>query len=464
MRSSFLRKAFFSVSLLGLVAASPVFERDALACGGGFFENHVPGEVIPGSTEAVEVTDHRMVVVMERTKTVLYDQILFHGNPKGMAWVLPVKGEAKLGLSTDKLFEALDRELGLKVVGPTVRCPSCTSISGGGGGGGGGVGCGSASASDSFSGASSKSAGPNDGAGEPERPEPELPVTVKSHEAVGPYEVVRVAGEDPKAMAEWLSKNGYKVPASFEPVLAAYVREKFDFLALRLRPGQSASAIRPVRVELQGGSNVVPMRASAAGPTDKLGITMYVVSESQAFVPSSYPVFTVPSASITWDFAKKKSDYAEVREARAAESGYRAWELVGAETKSGIGMRITVDGKYEGETAEADRQADVEAFGVAPRMITHLRANVRTSELTSDVVLEPVNTAPTLTRSPSKVSGAPMCKTFDADCNVTGEAPASGAQIQPGPATGASRTPSAVAMGGLVTALVALFRPRKRRP
>jgi hypothetical protein len=230
---------------------------------------------------------------------------------------------------------------------------------------------------------------------------------VKSHEAVGPYEVMRVAGEDPKAMAEWLSKNGYKVPASFEPVLAAYVREKFDFLALRLRPGQSASAIRPVRVELQGGSNVVPMRASAAGPTDKLGITMYVVSESQAFVPSSYPVFTVPSSSITWDFAKKKSDYAEVREARAAESGYRAWELVGAETKSGIGMRITVDGKYEGETAEADRQADVEAFGVAPRMITHLRANVRTSELTSDVVLEPVGSAPTLTRTPSKVSGAP---------------------------------------------------------
>lgn len=463
MRSSFLRKAFFSVSLLGLVAASPALvERDALACGGGFFENHVPGEVIPGSTEAVEVTDHRMVVVMERTKTVLYDQVLFHGNPKGMSWVLPVKGEAKLGLSTDKLFEALDRELGVKIVGPTVRCPSCTSVSGGGGGGGG-VGCGSASAGDSFSGEGAKSAGPNGGDSETERPEPELPVTVKSHEAVGPYEVVRVAGEDPKAMGEWLSKNGYKVPTSFEPVLAAYVREKFDFLALRLRPGQSASAIRPVRVELQGGSNVVPMRASAAGPTDKLGITMYVVSESQAFAPSSYPVFTVPSSAITWDFAKKKSDYAAVRDARAAESGYRAWELVGAETKSGIGMKITQEGVYEGETADADRKADVEAFGVTPRMITHLRASIRTSELTSDVVLEPVSSAPTLTRTPSKISGAPMCKTFDAQCNVTGEAPASGATIQPGLAEGASRAPSAVAVGGLVTALVALFRPRKKR-
>jgi len=458
LRSSRLVLATLSAAAL----ASAVFvERPAQACGGAFFDQRSVDGATPTGSEAISVTDHRMIVSIDKKQTVLYDQIRFSGHPKELAWILPVKGDVKLGLSTDALFELFDKELPLKVTAPRAQCPSCYSGSGGGGGGGGGGGAGCGSATESMDGYSA-GASKNGGLAQPNASEQESenPVTVKSASTVGPYETVQVSSADPGALTKWLADNGYAIPKSFEPTLATYIAEKFDFLAVRLRPGAETNAIRPIRVAFDGASNVVPMRASAAGPLAKLGITMYVVAEGSAYAPSNYPIFTLPSEQLSWDWAAKKSNFLDLREKRSLESGYSAWEVEAAESRESIGPKVLSLAGYEGDSAKTDQAADASAFGSGTRVITRLHATVAPSSLTKDVVLEPYVGAPTGVRLVSKSIGAPMCATFDGSCNKTGEA-ATPEALQTGTLESAPRTPSAIALSGMVAALVALFRPRK---
>jgi hypothetical protein len=64
---------------------------DADACGGCF----VPPE------ENTQVTGHRMLLSVGMAQTTLYDQIEYTGDPSEFAWVLPIKGQATLGVSSD---------------------------------------------------------------------------------------------------------------------------------------------------------------------------------------------------------------------------------------------------------------------------------------------------------------------------------------------------------------------------
>lgn len=458
------RAILMTVAVATAVASPMLLEGRAKACGGAFFDaRSVEGAAASGQ-EAIAVTDHRMIVSIQKNRTVLYDQIRFSGHPQELAWVLPVKGDVKLGLSTDAIFALLDGEVKLQVSSPRAQCPSCYSPGSGGGGGGssgGGAGCAGSAADDSMMTGGSMNAGSSKGAiGDPET---ENPVTVKNVATVGPYETVQIASTDPQALSKWLSDNGYALPKSFEPILASYVAEKFEFLALKLRPGADTGAIRPVRISFDGASNVVPMRASAAGPRDLLGITMYVVAEGSAYAPSSYPIFQIPSEAISWNWAAKKSNYLELREKRSAESGYSAWEVEAAEVHQGLGAKLDSLFGYEGDTAKADYAADVDALGnTGSRMVTRLHATVAPSALTKDVVLEPFSGAFSGTRLVSKSIGAPICATFDGSCNKTGEAPTPEALATVTPQS-ASRAPSTMVLSGFVAALVAMFRPRKRK-
>src|SRR4029077_16866100 len=84
-------------------------------------------------------------------------------------------------------------------------------------------------------------------------------VTVLKKEIVGPYETVQLKAEDPGALQVWLDKNGVVVPPDVKPVIDTYVREHFNFLALKLVPGKGVQEMRPVRVTTQGANVALPL-------------------------------------------------------------------------------------------------------------------------------------------------------------------------------------------------------------
>ena len=298
----------FALSIF-VVGAGLTQVRDAAACGGCFHEPPRPNEV-----ESV-ITDHRMVFSISQTQTVLWDQVRYVGDPTQFAWVLPVQPGAKIELSHDAFMAALDASTQPVVKGPTTR------FCGGNGfgyneGRSGGLGCGSSS--DSAFGSAAPTGNLDSDSGTTPG------VTVVSQDTVGPYEAVTLRASMGDALETWLTTNGFAIPASIQPTLTAYVNEGFDFIALKLRPGQGVRAMQPVRIVSRGADPSLPLRMVAAGVGANVGLELYVIGEGR-YHTQNFPDAVIDFTKLTWDPAVSRSNFAQLEEAALTAGGGLGW-------------------------------------------------------------------------------------------------------------------------------------------
>jgi len=279
--------AALGLAALGVVA----HERPAAACGGCFHG------VAP--TEKTVVTGHRMAFAISPTHTVLWDQIKYDGNPSEFAWVLPVHPGTRIEASYDEWFAALDASTQPQITGPTP--------SGGGGGGGGGCGCGSMS--------TLNASGDRGGGGQ---------VQVITQQVVGPYESVTLRASDPQALESWLAQHGFDLPATIKPTVDAYTSEGFDFIALRLRPGQGIRAMKPVRVITPGADLSLPLRMVAAGVGAHVGVTLWIVGEGR-YEAQNFANATIDDSALVWNAAANRSNYEDLAATTMAQANGRTW-------------------------------------------------------------------------------------------------------------------------------------------
>ncbi|MSP25259.1 MAG: DUF2330 domain-containing protein [Myxococcales bacterium] len=282
-----LHGTFFAASA---VFAFNAYASDASACGGCFVNN----------SETTVVTGHRMAMAISMTQSVLWDQIEYAGAPEEFSWVLPVKKGAKVELSNDAWFEALDAATSTQVVEPVVFCDNFD------GGGSSGFGCGS---QDSVA-MSAEGARGAEGS----------PVTVVHQGTVGPYETVTLATDVPGALNGWLEQHGYGVPKDIQPVIDSYVKEGFDFIALRLIPGVNVQHMKPVRVVTPGAGVALPLRMVAAGAGAKTALKLFVIGEGR-YASKNFENAIVPRDQVIWNFDTKSSNFNSLRTAALEKSG-----------------------------------------------------------------------------------------------------------------------------------------------
>jgi Uncharacterized protein conserved in bacteria (DUF2330) len=316
--------------VLGAFALTAAHPGEALACGGCLVQQ----------SENTQVTSHRMALSISPEATTLWDQISYSGEPESFAWVLPVKGLADVGLSSDAMFTVLDQSTTVQIRSPQINCapPSCP---------GRGV-------NDSAAGAPPPSA-------------EEGGVTVVAQSTVGPYETVQLRSDDPNALSDWLTTNGYNLPPDIAPVVSAYVTEGFDFLALKLVPGKGVSSMRPVRITLPGANPALPLRMVAAGTGAVTPITLWVLGEGR-YQPTNFASFLIQADELTWNWDSQASDYREVRAERFAAEGGRAWLVEAAEPFSLFGVQSSLLdlAQYSPESsgyADENGEGAVEAAG-----------------------------------------------------------------------------------------------------
>jgi hypothetical protein len=303
-----------TLHVAALVAALPALLHPlpASACGGCF---HPEDETIPSV-----VTDHRMAIAITKTQTILWDQVRYAGDPKEFAWVLPVRPGTRVELGQDRFLEALD-----VLSAPTIRAPqvTCGGSPGAGGGASGGCGFGMESTAGSLGGPNAYDPGGTFDGGVDD---PGDGVEVVDQRVVGPYVAVTIRASDGGAIAPWLRTNGFAIPKAVEPVLASYVSQSMDFLALRLRPDVGTRAMRPVRVVMPGADPRLPLRMVVAGIGAEVGLRLFVLAEGR-YEPTSFDTRLVETTRLAWDPRANRSNYTELFQEAAQNGGRGAWVL-----------------------------------------------------------------------------------------------------------------------------------------
>jgi hypothetical protein len=472
MRRSLVLFAACAVPALALLA-----ERDAQACGGCFGP--------PTETDDV-VTDHRMVLSVSPQQTTLYDEIKYSGSPSSFAWVLPIAGQVTIGISSDAVFDTFDSLSAPQVQPPPVTCPSpppgcATPVAYGAAGGSG-------------------SGGSSSGG-----------VNVTASQVVGPYQTVQLQSTDPNALDAWLTTNGYAITDAMKPVIAAYVQQGFDFLAMKLVPGTGVQSMRPVRVSFNGASPTLPLRMVAAGTGATVGITLWIVADGR-WEPSNFPWFHIEDSEIAWDWSASDSNYRTLEQQKEAAGSNATWEVQssqdlgaasvqsqiqelaqygysgfggstsGSSSGAGVGSSnadsydpIPASGSNPGETADQVMQDDLTALfaglGGTSFRLTRLRADLAHAALANDLQLQAASDQSTLSNvhvASQSVNG-PLCPVYQG-CQVVGQAIYSpnsntggsfGCSIPPAAVPGWGETSALAGLAGVI--VVGLARTRRRR-
>jgi hypothetical protein len=453
-------------SLVAATVTTVLEVHDAAACGGCF------APPAPTPSQVTQITGEKMLLTMSKQQTTLYDEITYSGNPSDFAWVLPIKGVATVGLSSDALFQQLGADTQANIFAPQINCPQQPY-------------CGNAfdaGASATFTAAASSSGG-----GPP-------PVTVISQEVVGPYDTVQLASTDPMALRDWLAMHGYNVPASDGPVIDEYVAEGFNFLALKLVPGMGVNTMKPVRVTTMGATPNLPLRMVAVGSGAIVPITLWVLAEGR-YDTVNLPSFTLDPTSLVWDWDTSDSNYSVLKQNIFTNSSNRGWLVEAGEPYSMYQLQAELQNLVQSDPV-ASGYADAMGMNAAQNFaddmttlfsglnptsawITRFEGALSHAALSADLQVAaasnqtPVQRTFYITNTTGTPPACPPVYPCDDGTGAGGVGTTSGAGGSGGPKDAIGLKGSSCAMGthgsggdllsgGLVVAAIALARRRRR--
>jgi hypothetical protein len=244
----------------------------AQACG-GFFCTNVP---VDQSAERI------IFAVNEAAGTIdAYVQINYTGSPEQFAWVVPVPNPPKVDVADIATINELDGLTRPNYIAPPMPddCPVPVPAAGGGDG-----------------------------------------VTVFGQGSVGPYDYAIVGSSDPQALVQWLRTNGYQITPAMEPLVDVYVKEKMDFLAMKLQPKKEVKDIQPVKMTYKSSKPMIPLRLTAVAANPDMAVVTWIFAKGQA-EPENYAKIAIPDDQIVFGIFSSTNYTSLVSQAADQHSG-----------------------------------------------------------------------------------------------------------------------------------------------
>uniref|UniRef100_UPI0028D3D8AB DUF2330 domain-containing protein n=1 Tax=Streptomyces zaehneri TaxID=3051180 RepID=UPI0028D3D8AB len=231
------------LALLAIQLGSLVAPAYACAC----------GALLPGDQRQVVVGREVSVVRWDGAQEQIVMRLTVDGDAERAAWIMPVPHRATVGLGAPELFDQLaaatapvhrtrhhfwpqDGDWPLTTGGDTKGPPP-------------------------------PGAGPG--------------VGVIGRERLGPFDVARLTATDPGDLEDWLRANDFTLPGRLETALKPYVDRRWEYVAVRLTPESSGTALRgelePLRLTFAADTLVYPMRLSRLAATPQ-SLGLYVLA------------------------------------------------------------------------------------------------------------------------------------------------------------------------------------------
>lgn len=230
--------------------------KSALACG-GFFCSAIP--IVQAGEQVIFRVDGEAV-----TAIVL---IQYSGTAEEFSWVVPVDGVPELSTGSDLVFTALEQATRPQFVLEYTGEPCEFDCS--------------------RPGTCANAPDANAGGGLDNDNVADDGVDVLEMLTVGPYDIQVLSSDDPDALAIWLEENNYDLTDRGRDLVAPYVTEGKNFVALKLRQNQGVGDIQPLIMRYQSGEPCVPIRLTAVAAQPDMGVLVWLLGQSRA-IPANY--------------------------------------------------------------------------------------------------------------------------------------------------------------------------------
>jgi Uncharacterized protein conserved in bacteria (DUF2330) len=286
-----LRSDIPLVSCALLAAAAALWSPPAAACGGFFCSQQQP---VNQAAERIIFADNG-----DGTITAVI-QILYEGPSERFSWLLPLGSVPEgddLGVASDVAFTRLQFATNPQFNLNTVVEGRCREVPSRG----------DSNDSAGFGGSAASGIPPTANPGQG-------PVNVEASGVVGAFEYTVISVDagvaDPAApAADWLTQNGYDIPAGGRELIGPYLADGMYLLALRLTKGSDTGSIRPIKITYEASAPMIPIKLTAVAANQDMGVMTWALSSARA-VPFNYNALELNEARINWFNAA--SNYGDV--------------------------------------------------------------------------------------------------------------------------------------------------------
>jgi hypothetical protein len=240
------------LALLGLQLASLVAPAYACGC----------GAMVPDGRRNMYVNRELSVVRWDGHEEQIVMSLTVSGDARTAAWIMPVPNRATVKLGDAAVFDRLDEETAPVHEKREYFWPRSHDWP-----------------FDLFE---------SDGmAGDAAPQDPRSSVDVVGRERLGPFDVARLTATDSGALGDWLDENGFTLPDRLDTALEPYVRQKWEYVAIRLAPEDSegsaadtplSGTLDPLHLTFASDEPVYPMRLSRLATTPQ-ALGLYVLAE-----------------------------------------------------------------------------------------------------------------------------------------------------------------------------------------
>jgi hypothetical protein len=124
-------------------------------------------------------------------------------------------------------------------------------------------------------------------------------VTVEANYDVGEYDVSILSAKESDGLVNWLTDNGYRIPAGAEAVLASYIKQNMRFFVAKVNLGRmqllGKGYLRPLQVRYETAKFMLPLRlgtVNANGPQD---LIIYALTKNGRVEASNYRTVKLPT-------------------------------------------------------------------------------------------------------------------------------------------------------------------------
>ena len=164
-------------------------------------------------------------------------------------------------------------------------------------------------------------------------------VTVEATYDVGEYDVSILSAQESGGLVNWLTDNGYRIPAGAEAVLGSYIKQNMRFFVAKVNLDRmqliGAGYLRPLQVRYDTAKFMLPLRlgtVNADGPQD---LIIYAITRNGRVETTNYRTVKLPTGVDVplyvkddfGNFYKALFDRAVARENMRAVFVEYAWDL-----------------------------------------------------------------------------------------------------------------------------------------
>jgi hypothetical protein len=142
------------------------------------------------------------------------------------------------------------------------------------------------------------------------------------------YEYVVIGGDTGSAVADWLTDEGYPLPADYATAIEPYVSDGRFFFAAKVLPEAAAGALAPIELHLPASppeAFEIPLALAAhsLAPDQPLRITTYLWADG-ALLPEGYAADAIDESELV-ALSDSESNYAELERAVLDSDPEGAW-------------------------------------------------------------------------------------------------------------------------------------------